>query len=176
MSTEEASLGLATTRELIAELAARAEVASTIGEMWPGYSTVGGYAIEEQAKPAIEEPLRFASVVRVKSGALFVRVGALQALPWASGEALREWDQLDVDEVLRVGVDEPLAGWEKELLGVQERRDIEADAYKVGERTGAAILAGQIHHRLQKLLTEAITSERKNAYEKALQVVEGLQP
>lgn len=98
--------------------------------------------------------------------------------PWLDGNGNRwEWDALTDVEVLRVGIGpEPLAEWEKELLGAQERRDIEADAYKVGERTGAAILAGQIHHRLQKLLTEAITSERKSAYEKAIQVVEDLKP
>jgi hypothetical protein len=33
-------LGCATTRELIEELAARAEVSETIGEKWPKYRTV----------------------------------------------------------------------------------------------------------------------------------------
>ena len=36
------NLGLATTQELIMELAARADVAATIGERWPHYSTVDG--------------------------------------------------------------------------------------------------------------------------------------
>lgn len=35
-------LGLATTHQLIRELAARADVAATIGETWPAYTTVGG--------------------------------------------------------------------------------------------------------------------------------------
>ena len=35
-------LGLATTRELIEELAARAETAFANGENWPGYSTMYG--------------------------------------------------------------------------------------------------------------------------------------
>jgi hypothetical protein len=34
-------LGCATTRELIAELEARADVAATVGESWPDYRTVG---------------------------------------------------------------------------------------------------------------------------------------
>lgn len=33
-------LGVATTRQLIAELAARADIAATIGETWPLYRTV----------------------------------------------------------------------------------------------------------------------------------------
>lgn len=37
---ERAYLGYATTGELIKELAARAEVAKTIGEEWPNYKTV----------------------------------------------------------------------------------------------------------------------------------------
>jgi hypothetical protein len=43
-------LGLATTLELIDELAARAAVADAIGECWPTYRTVGGDA--ESALPA----------------------------------------------------------------------------------------------------------------------------
>lgn len=35
-------LGYATTQELIVELAARAEVAKSVGEKWPRYSTVNG--------------------------------------------------------------------------------------------------------------------------------------
>ncbi len=35
-----AYLGCATTKELIDELAARADVSATIGEEWPGYRTV----------------------------------------------------------------------------------------------------------------------------------------
>ena len=37
---QEAHLGLATTEELIKELAARAEVSRVIGEDWPNYRTV----------------------------------------------------------------------------------------------------------------------------------------
>lgn len=36
------NLGLATTKELIDELAARASVAETVKEKWPSYTTVGG--------------------------------------------------------------------------------------------------------------------------------------
>lgn len=37
---EQPKLGLATTREIIRELDARAEVAQTVGETWPGATTV----------------------------------------------------------------------------------------------------------------------------------------
>lgn len=40
----EARLGFATTLELVNELQARAEVAKTVGESWPEYSTVGAHA------------------------------------------------------------------------------------------------------------------------------------
>lgn len=40
-------LGCATTRELIDELAARAEVSQTIGEEWPSYRTVDGRSLRE---------------------------------------------------------------------------------------------------------------------------------
>ena len=42
MATEEpqANLGLATTQELIEELAARARVSAVIGEDWPLYRTI----------------------------------------------------------------------------------------------------------------------------------------
>jgi hypothetical protein len=40
-SDQSANLGLATTHELIQELAARADVSKTIGEAWPNYRTVG---------------------------------------------------------------------------------------------------------------------------------------
>ncbi len=38
---QEPHLGLATTKQLIAELWARVDVASAIGEKWPNYKTVG---------------------------------------------------------------------------------------------------------------------------------------
>ena len=40
LSHREAHLGYATTREMLTELAARAEVAEIVGEAWPGYRTV----------------------------------------------------------------------------------------------------------------------------------------
>lgn len=43
----EPNLGLATTQELITELAARADVAATIGEQWPAYRTAGNAGSEE---------------------------------------------------------------------------------------------------------------------------------
>jgi len=40
MSDKKPNLGLATTKELIDELAARADVAATVKEDWPSYKTV----------------------------------------------------------------------------------------------------------------------------------------
>jgi hypothetical protein len=54
-----ANLGLATTKELIDELAARAEVASTTGETWPSYRTV-----ESEAAGAIDQ----AAAIRAQGG------------------------------------------------------------------------------------------------------------
>lgn len=42
MPDEKARLGLATTKEIVAELQARVEVSTTVGEAWPLYSTVQG--------------------------------------------------------------------------------------------------------------------------------------
>ena len=81
--------------------------------------------------PAIEEPLAFASVVKVRSGELWVRLGAAQSLPWGSGEAMRSWSQLDVIEVLRVGVGErQFAAHEGDVEAAQ------AEAYSRGYEEG----------------------------------------
>lgn len=115
-------------------------------------------AIEEQTKPAIEEPLAFASVVKVRSGELYVRLGAAQALPWGSGEAMRHWNHLDVVEVLRVGVGE------------------QDDAYGNGVLQGRRVACIMVKLWLQKQLSAAIGAERKDVLEKAIKAVEDLIP
>lgn len=121
-------------------------------------------SIWEQVKPAIEEPLAFASVVRVKTGSMFVRVGAMERHPWVSGECRRSWDELEVVEVLRVGLEDGRLLTDAEIDQIRDQ----------GIESGGAIVAGRIHNRLLKLLGEAITSERKSALEKAIQAVEEL--
>jgi hypothetical protein len=165
--------------------------------------------IEEQIpQPAIVEPLWFGSVVKVKTGAMFVRVGAMERHPWVSGECSRSWDEMDVVEVLRVGIGEPVLkpegvaegfcschGRERALdCGVSahrreariyrdpmddapedERGDVapeETEKYNLGRSD----LAYDILTKLRTLRSEAITSERKNAYDTAIRTVEELQP
>lgn len=71
-------------------------------------------SIQEQVKPAIEEPTEFGSVVRASCPA-WTRVHEM-------------WSELTDVEVLRVGVGdekgEPLAEWETDLLQQQERREV----------------------------------------------------
>jgi len=161
MSTEEASLGLATTRELIVELAARAEVATTIGEMWPGYSTVGGYAIEEQVKPAVEEPTEFGSIVRALGpygkSMLWQKTPEKGKHYWESETGVVEvWPDLQDPEVLRGGVAES------------------GDSYDYKQGVNDTVI--QAVARLRTLRAEAITSERKSAYDCAISTVEELRP
>jgi hypothetical protein len=118
--------------------------------------------IEEQVKPAIKEPLDFATVVRVNTGAMFVRVGAMERHPWVSGECARSWDELDVVEVLRVGI-----GDDPGDVAPEETSDY---------MYGAQDTISAIHGKLQLLRSEAITSERKQAYDVAIRTVEELQP
>jgi hypothetical protein len=114
-------------------------------------------SIEEQVKPAIEEPLAFASVVRVKTGSMFVRVGAMERHPWVSGECARSWDELDVLQVLRVG------------LGDDSQSAVD-DAYLRGRRDFAASLRRQ----LIQLASSAVTAPEKRCYDTALSQVAAL--
>lgn len=114
-------------------------------------------SIEEQVKPSIEEPLAFASVVRVRSGSMFVRVGAMERHPWVSGECARSWDEMDVTEALRVGLD----------VAPEETEN-----YKHGVKD--TIYA--IHGKVQLLRAVALTAERKDAYDNVIRAVEELQP
>jgi hypothetical protein len=120
MSTNEAQLGFATTQELIVELAARAEVATTIGETWPRYSTVGEDALtEEPSKPVIREPTETFSVIKARdlmsgtTGLFWTRIRG----GWIDDNegVFRGWMNLEVYEVLRVGIGEPRHLTEEEI-------------------------------------------------------------
>jgi len=88
--------------------------------------------IEEQVKPAIDEPPGWGSVVLGRSDHQAKRVRWVRAAPgpgWYSehGAFVGGFQMLFDVEVLRVGIGpEPLAQWETELLQSQERRDIAA--------------------------------------------------
>lgn len=122
--------------------------------------------LEEQVKPAIEEPLAFGSVVKVRYGTLYVRLGAALALPWGSGEQLRSWDQLDVVEVLRIGIGEAI----RPAVG-----DVEPE-YTEDYEAGFSAAVYKVRGCLQLLMVEAITSERKSALDKAYAAVGDLTP
>lgn len=126
--------------------------------------------IEEQLTPAIEEPQEFGSIVRAAAPhhhrALWTRSPMTGDHYWMSEKGYAEvWPELTDVEVLRVGL-----GDERPLQLVAE------DAQLKGFVAGRYDAAAQIHYRLQTLLAEAITSERKNALEKAIQAVEELAP
>jgi hypothetical protein len=94
--------------------------------------------IDEQVKPAVEEPLEFGSVVRAwhpRENDDAVAADLWQHSPmsgkhyWENCNGVIEiWSDLVRPEVLRIGIGEPepLAQWETELLGQQERREIAA--------------------------------------------------
>lgn len=91
-------------------------------------------SIEEQTKPAVQEPTETFSVVKARdkqrddSGLFWTRING----GWIDDKEGRHraWHLLDVVEVLRVGVGElelePLASWETELLQLQDRREVAA--------------------------------------------------
>lgn len=124
----------------------------------------------EQVKPAIEEPMEFGSVVRkvLRDGrelrwcrTYSVRVDE----PWCTGNHMGSWAEILEDatdvEVLRIGVG--------------ERPDVapeETDDYKLG----VSDTTFNILTKLRVLRSEAITSERKNAYDVAIKTVEAMQP
>lgn len=159
--------------------------------------------IEEQVKPAIEEPTEFGSIVRARypvqpensERPLWQLSPAHGKHYWISqaGE-LEVWSELTDVEVLRVGLGDdlyPRPDGDVIVLGPETFKapngsvishkgenyyPTDANAITIGVGSGKAIMAGRIHNRLQKLLAEAITAERKHAYEKAIQAVEELAP
>lgn len=134
-------------------------------------------SIEEQVKAVVEEPTEFGSLVRAgRSGSdrvLWHPTTFHGKHYWMSETGVVEvWSELTDVEVLRVGLGEP------ESVATQISRmsrfahEADKDAFDAGFdacRAGA-------HQKLCALLADAITSERKNAFEKAIQAVEELAP
>lgn len=120
-------------------------------------------SIEEQVKPAIEEPTEFGSIVHAsdKEGRTFnaVRVYEGAKKPWNSGTAWYGWWELNVHEVLRVGIGEDRD------VAPEETSDY---IYGVHDTISA------VRRKLQALRDEAITAERQNAYDKAIKAMEAL--
>lgn len=115
--------------------------------------------IEEQVKPAVEEPTELWSVINANvPGSRFLEPKQLvrSGVGWldADGNSWGEFEAFSDVEVLRVGLGE------------------DGDAFNDGMRE----MNAAIHQKVRALLADAITSERKNAYEKAIQAVEELAP
>lgn len=117
--------------------------------------------IEEQVKPAIEEPTKFGSIVSAPLDGERVlwtpnpRVGAHY---WISATGFSEvWSELTDVEVLRVGLGDVV---DVVSIAIQGYSDAKSDALA----------------KLRVQRSGAITSERKNALEKAIQAVEELAP
>lgn len=96
-----------------------------------------GMVQDQLPKPVVAEPMEFGSVVKAKywNGRGELRwcrtYSVLVDEPWCTGNHMGSWAEVieeasDV-EVLRVGIGpDPLAQWETELLGLQERREVAA--------------------------------------------------
>lgn len=114
-------------------------------------------AIEEQVKPAVEEPEEFGSLVRARSfgplAMLWQRSPENGKHYWESDTgAVEVWSGLQDVEVLRVGIGE-----------------------SVFDRGAEAATTTHLSV-LRTLRSEAITSERKDAYDTAISRLEGLRP
>jgi hypothetical protein len=128
-------------------------------------ATIQGRAddLEKDAKPV--EPTEFGSIVRAglqgSDRELWQQTPLNGKHYWMSQSGVVEvWSELTDVEVLRVGLGEPA----------------DQDIYSRGVIEGQRYTCIQAHVKLQRLHDEAITSERKNALEKAIQAVEELAP
>lgn len=134
---------------------------------------------DQMPKPVVAEPEAFGSVVRATTKGLRCK---WQRSPlngthyWQSefGD-VEVWSELTDVEVLRVGLGEPTRDYSA-TEDLDPDCDCEQVAYRKGVDAGWNAARGRIHVRLRELLEEAITSERKNAFEKAIQAVEDLAP
>lgn len=111
-------------------------------------------AIEEQVKPAVEEPLDFGSLVRAsnpeRKNVLWQQAPHIGGHYWINAyRDVEVWSELTDVEVLRVGL---------------------------GGDHGARGIVNQIHECLQKLLVKTPLVVEQRAYEKAIQAVEELAP
>lgn len=98
--------------------------------------------LDDAGNPWLEEPIEFASVVREKTGMLFVRTGALLPQPWESGAESRKWSDLDHPEVLRVGIGEPVSTDAHDAAYVKGREDFAGAAREEIEHLRAVLITG----------------------------------
>jgi len=138
--------------------AAIAEHARAKGYEWIAQS------IEEQVKPAIEEPKEFGSIVRAGVDGLSDRVlwQRLCTGGWQSeeGASIASFGWLDHPEVLRVGI-----GTTQDAVG---------ESYLEGRRKGAEVVVARGIRVLEAYHKGALTAERKDAYQNAINVLREL--
>jgi len=129
--------------------------------------------IDEQVKPAIEEPTEFGSIVRASENLgtwLWQKTPAHGKHYWESETgACAVWSELSDIEVLRVGIGEPAAKSKETLAAYDE-------GYGNGQYAGFSQALGSAAGKVSTLRAEAITSERKNAYDVVLNLLAELQP
>jgi hypothetical protein len=125
-------------------------------------------SIEEQVKPAIEEPTEFGSIVRARCSDTGPLSYLWQQAPpmgrhyWESEKgAVEVWSELTDVEVLRVGIGEP-------------RAHDDGDLYMGGCRKGAEATVSRGIRVLEAYRKGALTAERKHAYETAINVLREL--
>jgi hypothetical protein len=135
-------------------------------------------SIEEQlSKPAIEEPIKFGSIVRAGIDGLSDRVlwQRLCTGGWQSehGTFTASFDWLDHPEVLRVGIgDCPACSESAPEWARLDAANADEDAYAKGITKGIERAKAVHILRLRDLRSVAISAERKDAYDKAIRAVE----
>lgn len=105
-------LGYATTKQLIDELAARADVSATIGESWPSYSTVTGHAVTKliDELAATKYPLDLENSADSLRQAIHLAIGAA-SMTWPEVGGVFDSDKaLDIAEQLEHEVIRRLSG------------------------------------------------------------------
>lgn len=132
-------------------------------------------AIEEQTKPAIEEPTELWSVISANvPGSHFLEPKQLVRLEdvWCDdeGNGWGDFRSFSDVEVLRVGVGEPLNVHEFMTSAGFDPTDAQGDAFNAGFSACRSV----VYALLAKQLLGAITAERKDALEKAIKAVEEL--
>lgn len=120
--------------------------------------------VAQMPKPAVKEPAEFGSVVRASNDGINLRLWTpapyLGEHYWMAETRMYEvWSELTDVEVLRVGLD-----------------GATSESYRKGFEFGLREMNTQAHQKIRALLADAITGERKNAFEKAIQAVEELAP
>jgi hypothetical protein len=130
-------------------------------------------SIEEQVKPIVKDPEAFGSIVRAGYDEHTDRVLWVRTPRGWYAETDHGYHAyfagLHEPEVLRVGIGEPGAK-SKEALAAYDQ------GYGNGQYAGFSQALEAADEKLRQFRAEAITSERKSAYDTAIAVIEGLQP